>query len=166
MASQDTEIKIAEKIQKELVKKHNDIPVIYDAQKLIDKQRQIVPVSPSLDIALGGGILEGTWNILSGPPKCGKSVTAFQIAANAQKLGKFVYIFAIESRIKKRDLQGIQGFDINMCKIIQSEAGCILTAEDFLNDAMHVIKNHPGCVVILDSASALCSSGEFSKDIT
>lgn len=94
------------------------------------------------------------------------TMSALQIASNAQKLGRYVYYMAVESRIQPRDLEGINGFDVNMCSIIQSQKGKILTAEDYLNDGMSVLKEHPGCVLIIDSSSALCSTGEFSKDIT
>lgn len=158
---------VADKVVKELLKKYEGNPPIYDSTKLIEKERCIVPVSPCIDLNIGGGILEGTFTILSGPPKVGKTVSALQIASNAQKLyGKYVYYFSIEGRIKPRDLLGVKDFNLDLCKIIQSEKGNILTAEDYLNHAVHIIKSHPGCVVILDSASALCSANEFSKEIT
>lgn len=158
---------LAEKVQKELLKKHDNMPVVYDAEKLINRKRNVISVSPAIDLAIGGGIMEGTWTIISGQPKAGKTLSAMQIAKNAQsQYGKFVYYVSIESRIKRRDILGIPGFNKDLCKIIQSEKGCILTAEDFLNDTMLIMKTHPGCVIILDSVSALCSSDEFSKDIT
>lgn len=160
------QVKVASDVSKMLIKKHDDAKIIYKAKELLDKKRQIIPVSPCLDIGLGGGLLEGTWTIISGPPKCGKTMSALQIASNAQKLGRYVYYMAVESRIQPRDLEGINGFNIDMCSIIQSQKGKILTAEDYLNDGMSVIKEHPGCVLIIDSSSALCSTGEFTKDIT
>jgi len=44
-----------------------------------------------LDIALGGGIREGSCVVITGDPKTGKTTTALYFAAKAQKLGKKVY---------------------------------------------------------------------------
>ena len=46
---------------------------------------QVIPVSPSLDYALGGGFREGTWIQMIGDPKSGKTTTALQFAAACQK---------------------------------------------------------------------------------
>lgn len=49
--------------------------VISNGSELIDSKKdyKTLPVSPSLDLALNGGLLEGTWTIVSGNPKTGKS---------------------------------------------------------------------------------------------
>lgn len=38
----------------------------------IKKERKAISVSPSLDLALNGGILEGCWTLIAGEPKSGK----------------------------------------------------------------------------------------------
>lgn len=154
-------------VQKALKGRFADMKkVLKTGVDLIEEVRRIVPVSPTLNLALGGGILEGTWNIISGNPKIGKTATALQIAANAQAMGKQVYYLAVEGRLKKRDLEGIHGLNPEKMIIIGSEEGTILKAEDYLNAAMDIIKSDPGCVIILDSASALCTEDEFTKELT
>lgn len=55
-------------IQKEFGK------VISDGTELIASKQNLktLTVSPSIDLALNGGLLEGSWNIISGDPKTGK----------------------------------------------------------------------------------------------
>jgi len=129
----------------------------------------IIPVSPAIDIALNGGIPEGSFNVLTGEEKSGKTLTALWIAANAQakydkKLypkGRNVYFFGIEGRLKPRDLAGIPHLDLTKFHQIVSEQGKILSAEDYLDSADIVIRNDPGCVVIIDSFSSLCTEAEM-----
>ena len=47
------------------------------------KDLKVQSVSPALDLALNGGMLEGSWNLVSGDPKTGKSTTCLQICKNA-----------------------------------------------------------------------------------
>jgi len=153
-----------EQLRKEVNKKHGEI--IIPATKIIDKERQVVSISPMADYNLNGGIPEGSWLLLSGPPKCGKTTTALQIAANAQnQYDKPVYIGAVEHRIEKKELTGTHGLNVKDIELIQSEEGNILSAEDFLQLFTHVIKDVPGCVLIIDSTSALCAEGEFASEI-
>ena len=63
---------------KNLKKKYGD--VIVPASHLLNRPTEIISVGPNLDIALSGGVPEGSWVIMSGPPKCGKSTTSLQIA--------------------------------------------------------------------------------------
>ena len=48
--------------------------VISKGRELVSSKKKLkhLSVSPSLDLALNGGILEGSWNIISGDPKTGK----------------------------------------------------------------------------------------------
>ena len=152
-----------DQLRKEINKNHNT-SVVTQASELIVADKKVVSVSPMADYNLGGGIPEGTWLILSGLPKAGKTVTALQIAANAQKqYGKPVYIGSVEHRINKKELEGIHGLDVSEVEMIQSTAGKILTAQDFLQEFTTVIKSIPGCVLIIDSTSALCAEGEFAN---
>lgn len=157
---------IAEKIQKESDKDFGK-GIMTDATHLLEQKLAIVSVSPALDIGLGGGIPEGSWVTISGNDKCGKSSAALQIAANAQSIGKFVYFYAPEGRIKKRDLEGIHNLDTSKnFKLIQSIEGHILSAEEYLTHIIKVIKSHPKCVVIIDSLSSICSAQELTTEIS
>jgi recombination protein RecA len=153
-----------ERLRNEVNKKHGEI--IIPATRITEKERKIISISPMADYNLNGGVPEGSWLLLSGPPKCGKTVTALQIAANAQKqYGKPVYFGAVEHRLEKKELEGIHGLDIEDVEAIQSYEGKILNAQDFLQEFTTVIKDVPGCILIIDSTSALCAEGEFASEI-
>jgi recombination protein RecA len=154
-----------EQLRKEATKKHGE--VIVPASNIIDKDRQVVSISPMADFNLNGGVPEGSWLLLSGPPKCGKTCTALQIAANAQQqYDKPVYYGNVEHRIEKKELTGIHGLNVDDIEMIQSYEGKIMSAQDHLQQYTIVLKDVPGCVLIIDSTSALCSEGEFGSEIT
>ena len=157
---------ISDRLQKDSDQKFG-IGVMTDANSLIQYNRKIVPVSPAIDVGLGGGIPEGSWVIISGGEKVGKTSTALQIAANAQQLDKFIYFYTIEGRIKKRDLESMHNLDVNKnFKIVHSTQEKFMASEDFLDHIIKIIKSHPSCVIIMDSVSALCSRSEFDAGIT
>ena len=165
MAKTDTAVAQSEVVAKQIRKKYGDIVFSTDAIK--EKKRNIIPLGPNLDLALGGGLLEGTWNIFSGPPKAGKTTLALQAAVNAQQLyNKHVYYSAVEGRFKEFNLHTVKGLNPDLFTVFQSDEGTILTAEKFLDLNRDVIKTHPGSIIIIDSASALCSEKEMTDDIT
>jgi recombination protein RecA len=153
-------------LKKDINKKY-ETNVLINANEIIDQDRKVVSASPAIDFGLNGGIPEGSWVLLSGTPKCGKSTLALQIAANAQcQYGKDVFIGNIEHRINKKELSGIHNLDISKVEVIQSQKKKILMAQDFLQEFTNIIKTVPGCVLIVDSSSALCAEKEFTEDIT
>lgn len=153
-------------LKKEINKKY-DSNVMINANEIVDQERKIVSTSPTLDFALHGGIPEGSWVLLSGTPKCGKSTLALQIAANAQnQYNKQIFLGNIEHRINKKEVSGIHGLNVANVEVIQSQKGKILMAQDFLQEFTNIIKTVPGCVLIIDSSSALCAEKEYTEDIT
>lgn len=148
--------------------KKKKVDYFFDVKDILEKDKIIVPVSPKLDIGLNGGVPEGSWVIVSGKAKLGKSTLALTIAKNAQKLGKKVYYFDIENRIKKTSLEGIEGLDLSEEKfqLIRSKQNNIISAEENLEIAENLLKTEPNLVVIIDSASSLCSAGEYDAEIT
>lgn len=142
--------------------------VIKTANNIINLKRDIVHTTPQLDIPLGGGIPSGSVVIISGAPKIGKTTMILCICADAQKLDKEVWYFDVEHRLKKMNLEGIEGLDISEDKfhIISSEQGCILTAEKTLSMVERVIHTRPNSIVVIDSSSALCAEAEMTADIT
>ena len=48
--------------------------IILSGSAIIDRESIVIPVSPAIDIILNGGIPEGSFVILTGQPKCGKSL--------------------------------------------------------------------------------------------
>ena len=150
--------------------------LLMGASYLVDNPKQIISVSPASDLGLGGGIPEGSWVGLSGPPKSGKTSLALHIAAKAQMPeygSRPTFLIDVEHRIKTLHLKGIKGLklakdgdDSSGLRIMRSVKGNIIGAEEFLTGATNIIKNNPGAVVIIDSTSALCSAKELSSDIS
>ena len=148
--------------------------IILTGHSIIDTNNVIIPVSPVLDILLNGGIPEGSFVILTGQPKCGKTTTSLDFAATAQdpkygygsfKDGREVYYLNIEGRLKKRDLQGIPHLNPEKFHVIGSQQGKILHAEEYLQIAEKLINEVPGAVIIIDSYSALCTEAEITSDM-
>lgn len=136
----------------------------------IDIKREIMNLSPKIDLGLGGGIPEGSFVILAGPPKCGKTVTSLHLAAKMQKKGRKVFFLNIEGRLKARDMRGIKGLDPSQVEVIgsykQPDGSLrILNAEEYLEIAEQKINDYPGCLVIIDSVSQLLSEAEKIGDI-
>jgi recombination protein RecA len=158
---------------KEDVTKQFGSDIILTGNAVVDKQVLTIPVSPSLDIVLNGGIPEGSFVVLTGQPKCGKTTTSLDFAATAQrdeykgslKDTREVYYLNIEGRLKKRDLEGIPGLNLDKFHVIGSQTGKILHAEEYLQIAERIINEIPGCVLIIDSYSALCTEAEITSDM-
>jgi len=148
--------------------------IILNGNAIIDKKVLTIPFSPSLDIVLNGGIPEGSFVVLTGQPKCGKTTSSLDFCATAQKPeyaygsfkgGREVYYLNIEGRLKKRDLEGIPGLDLSKFHVIGSQQGKILHAEEYLQIGERIINEIPGCVLIIDSYSALCTEAEITSDM-
>lgn len=147
--------------------------IILTGNAIVDKKVITIPVSPSLDIILNGGIPEGSFVVLTGQPKCGKTTTSLDFAATAQKpeyqgdikKPRNVYYLNIEGRLKKRDLEGIPNLDLSRFHVIGSQQGKILHAEEYLQIAERIINEEPGSILIIDSYSALCTEAEITSDM-
>lgn len=61
--------------------------------------KTVLPVSPNLDIKLGGGILDGSFCLIQTFPKVGKTLLCSQIANNALKQGRKVVYADVECRL-------------------------------------------------------------------
>lgn len=155
-----------EEDKKEKVKKKVSMSI--PIGDILNSTRHIIGLSPRLDLALGGGVPDGIFGIISGKPKLGKSTLALTLASNAQKVGKKVYYFDIEARLQKKNLLGIEGLDLSPEKfeVIRSSQNNIYSAEQFLDKAEDLLKTEPNIVVILDSSSSLCSTAEQESEIT
>lgn len=161
------------KIKDEVKKTFGD-GIILSANAVVDTKVLTIPVSPSLDMVLNGGIPEGSFVVFTGQPKCGKTTTSLDFAATAQDKkyahssfsdGREVYYLNIEGRLKKRDLEGIPHLNRDRFNIIGSQTGKILHGEEYLQIAEKIINQVPGSVVIIDSYSALCTEAEITSDM-
>lgn len=132
----------------------------------VKKNLKPITVSPALDLALNGGLLEGSWTIVSGDPKTGKSTTCLQVCKNAQDEGRPVIYIDGESRLKAYNLSGTEGLDLEKIQIVHSpEDGESLSAEDFLDIAENLIKRpeNSGAVCVIDSCSSLVPRAELEE---
>jgi len=153
-------------MSKDIIKEYGD--VLHDPSSIVDRPLEILSVGPKLDIALGGGVPEGSLFIMTGPEKVGKTVTALTFCANAQKhYDRKVYYANIEGRLKKRDLEGITDLNLNPEKmqIIGSTEGNILSAEKYLSIIDNIVHTEPGSLAVVDSFSALSSESELTGDL-
>jgi recombination protein RecA len=160
-------------LKEDVIKNFGD-NVILTGNAVVDSKVLTIPVSPALDIVLNGGIPEGSFVVFTGQPKCGKTTSSLDFAATAQqkeyahstfKDGREVYYLNIEGRLKKRDLEGIPGLKLDKFHVIGSQQGKILHAEEYLQIAERIINEIPGCVLIIDSYSALCTEAEITSDM-
>jgi len=152
---------------KEIIKKYGR--VISTGNQILEKRKdyKVISVSPSIDLALGGGIKEGSWVIITGDPKCGKTTTALQIAAICQNEGRPIIYLDAEGRLKEMNLLGVDGLDKEKMQVIHSEDEP-LSAETFLDIAVKLVsaKDNHGCVCIIDSTSALMPEKELDGDMS
>lgn len=118
------------------------------------------------DIALHGGIKEGTITHIGGLTASGKTTLCLNIAVQAQKLGKNVYYVDVEGRVQDELLDCIEGIDKSKLRFIRSSREKFLTAEEYLSIIEDIIKDDPGCVIILDSLAALCPEAEFTTEMS
>jgi len=126
---------------------------------------QVVGLSPALDIALGGGLREGSVVVMTGDPKSGKTTTALHFAAKCQKKGKRVIYLNTEGRLSKHNFDGIKDLKADDILIIESTDERVLSAEDFLNIIEYYINNDPGCLIIADSLSNMVPAVELEGEV-
>ncbi len=148
--------------------------ILTSGHAIVDREKIVIPVSPKLDLILGGGIPESSFVIFTGHPKFGKTLTALDFAATCQKPefggefcpdGRDVYYYNIEGRVEKRDLLGIPGLNLDKFHIIESKPGKILHGEEYLQIEYALISSKPGSVHINDSFSALCTEAETTTEM-
>ena len=68
---------------KEDLKKTFGDDILMSGNSIKEKEVVVIPLSPSLDMILNGGVPEGSFVVLTGQPKCGKTVTSLSLAATA-----------------------------------------------------------------------------------
>jgi recombination protein RecA len=151
---------------KDIIKKYGN--VIISGSKLLESRKdyKTIHLSPIVDIALGGGIKEGSWVILSGKQKSGKTVSAMQLAYNCQKEGRPVIYINSEGRLKDMNFE-IPGLDPEKMIIVTSENEP-LSAEAFLEITHKLVssKENEGCLCIIDSVSSLIPAKDLEEEVS
>ena len=156
-----------EALKKQIKKKYGE--VIRSGADVFEeiKDLKVIPVSPALDYALGGGIREGSWVKVTGDPKTGKTTTALQFAANCQKeeYGSCpIYYVNVEGRLNRNNLEGVNGLDVEKIEVIESPAET-LSAEKYLSIIKDIVMETPGAVIILDSVSSLIAQRDLDEEV-
>lgn len=123
------------------------------------RPRHLISVSPSFDMN-AGLVADGTWMLISGPEKSGKTLTALNICREAQKPengSRPVFYFDIECRVEQRDLLGTRGLDLAEGRFthVRGVKGAPLVSTQHYQAAEKVLKDVPGAVVVFDSLSAM-----------
>lgn len=142
--------------------------VVIPGEAVLDESVRIVPVSPRLDLALNGGIPDGTWITSTGKAGCGKTTLALHYAAKCQRPeygDREVYYLDIEGRLKKINLQGIPSLRMDKFHAIRSHKKKILSGQDFLKIGEDILRGVENCVLIIDSYSALCHESELVGEV-
>lgn len=152
----------SERLLAEITKQYGE-GIMVNATRILDEPPMVIPMSPNLDSALSGGVPEGSWLSISGPPKVGKTTTLLSFAAECQKPengGRRVYYGNVERRLKRMNLAGTRGLDTSPDKfvVIQSDESKILSAQDHLDIYTKILQSDRGCLLIIDSISALVDS--------
>ena len=142
--------------------------IIHTGTEILQQRQNFktISVSPAIDIALGGGIREGSWLTLTGDPKSGKTTTAMQIGANCQKEGRPVIYLDVEGRLKEMNFE-VPDLDPEKMAVIAPQNEPI-PAEKFLDVAYKMMthKDYHGAVLIIDSVSSLMPEKELDGDFS
>lgn len=131
---------------------------VFDSSAIMEKDREVIHWSPVLDEITGGGILSGSFVLISGNYKSGKTSACLHFAKKAQKKGYKIVFCNVEHRLSMRDLKSADGLDLSPDKfeLITSSEGNIIDGENFCAMAHHKLKYEQKIVMIMDSLSQLC----------
>jgi recombination protein RecA len=139
--------------------------VFSTADELLEEKQEIISICPSIDRALGGGVTKGSWIVLNGVPKGGKSSLALFALAKMQKFGMKTYYLNCEGRLKSRDIEAVSGLDKEGLTVISSTEDNILSVEKWLSIADNILHQR-NVALVIDSFSVLNDESkllEFNK---
>ncbi len=144
--------------------------IVRSGRDLINSPPQVIPFSPAMDGILGEGIPEGSWVMIAGPPKGGKTVSALSFAANCQlpEYGERpVMVLSAEHRLDPMTLNGIKGLKLDPPHFyfVESTRGKVMGSDDFLNVGLRFLKSVERGILVIDSASALVNPKVISDGI-
>ncbi len=135
------------------------------AEALPPRSRAVLNTPLSLDIALSGGIPDGTICLITGKPKSGKTTLCLELLRNAQLLNRPAFYINIEKRCTPALLATIQGLDPSKLQVIPHKIDKPLTAENYLNIIESIAKTQEKAVVVIDSIAALSTMTEQEEQI-
>lgn len=126
----------------------------YEQFKVMQSEKPIIKLSPTFN-SICGGIKGGSFVLMGGPPKCGKTITCLDFAARAQKSGYTVLYLNSEGRLAERDIEGCSKLDYSedKIKIVTSSSENKVSAEQYLGLVLHYMEKEERLFVIADSLS-------------
>ncbi len=153
-ASQDQIVKFQEEILKDYGVKAMAGIDIRDADLL-----SISTGSTKLDWALGTSFVEGSINEYYGENGTGKTTFALEVAANATLMGKPVFFFDLERKLRESQLNMIPRLKRELFTRIRPDNG-----EEAVNMVEKCVKEVPGCVVVFDSITQMLPEVEQAEN--
>jgi len=148
-----------------LVRMHGKGIMATADQALAPRTRNILHTPLSLDMALSGGIPDGTVCLITGKPKSGKTTLCLELIKNAQKQARPTFYINIERRCTPALLDTIKGLDKSKLQVIPHQLDKTLTAEDYLNIIERIIKSEERALIVIDSLAALSTLTEQEEMI-
>lgn len=141
--------------------------IIVRADTIVDRPRQILPTVLSLDVALSGGIPEGSVVLITGKPKGGKTTLCLEIQANAILQGRRAIYFNIERRITASLIKTIRRLDPSKLDVFPPPGytGPALSAQQVFDALENIIKQNPRACIVVDSLAALCTETELAEKV-
>lgn len=143
-----------------LTRIHGEGIIAPAAEALPPRSRNILHTPLSLDIALSGGIPDGTICLVTGKPKSGKTTVCLELLRNAQQRNRPTFYINIERRCTPELLSTIQGLDPDKLQVVPHRIDKPLTAEDYLNIIERIAKTQKKAVIVVDSIAALSTMTE------
>lgn len=113
--------------------------------------------SPELDVAMGGGVPQGRWTRFFGGWGATKTMTAYAVIAEAQKMGLLAALYNIEKRYEK-DFAAARGINTKELTLVQGTT--IEEIADKMESLLGVVHLH-----VLDSCTMADSEDELAADV-
>jgi recombination protein RecA len=146
-----------ETFNKELLKEFGQ--KITAGVEFLDKNlKSISTGSMKLDLALKCPFIEGSVVEYYGENQVGKTTLALEVAANAIAMGKPVFYFDLERKLREAQINMINRLDKKLFTVIRPDTG-----EEAVNMITKCVKQIPGCFVVFDSLSALLPEVEDAE---
>ena len=141
---------------------------IVPVEEEISRDIPLIKTLPSLNMALGGGLMVGQMVQVAGAPKIGKTTLAFEIAADflRQFPDKRAYYYNVEGRFNKYLLQTINEIDLSRFNLVKSTDKKILSGTDYLDILEKTLRGDQGCLHIIDSVGGLVGELEMSNTMS
>ncbi len=150
----------------EFIKRQYGDGVLTKANDVIRRPRDILRTVLSLDIALNGGIPDGSIVLMSGKQKSGKTYLCLNILNNAIMEGRDAFYFNVEAnRCSPEQIQQVCGENSKKLHWISSTDQKILSAEDWLQILERTVKDHKKAVIVVDSLAQLATITEQIEDL-